>query len=180
MDTRTGPKIRTGPDQLRGLDFSVRICLVRSVVRIFWSWFSWSGPWSGFFDSAVQVSLLTISLIHVLILKSFYSHWQSFRQRGNLSVVWTGFLSVQIYGLVNGAKMLIFLDYWKLNNLLSQVNQSGLSVFYFYNFLSFGCRIEIVLKPIPFVLFNNSISIICLLDNLVRPPFKIEPGVWTF
>ena len=37
MDARTGPKIRTGPDKLRGPDFSVRIFLVRSVVRIFWS-----------------------------------------------------------------------------------------------------------------------------------------------
>ena len=48
MDARTGPKIRTGPDKLRGPDFSVRISLVRSVVRIFRSGFFWSGPWSGF------------------------------------------------------------------------------------------------------------------------------------
>ena len=48
MDARTGPKIRTGPDKLRGPDFSVRILLVRSVVRIFRSGFFWSGPWSGF------------------------------------------------------------------------------------------------------------------------------------
>ena len=89
-------------------------------------------------------------------------------------------LSGQIYGLVNGAKLLIFWDYWKLNNLLSQVNQSGLSVSIFIIFLSFGCRIEIVLKPIPFVLFNNFISISCLLDNLVtiiRSPFQTK---WSF
>ena len=48
MDARTGPKIRTGPDKLRGPDFSVRIFLVRSVVRIFWSGFFRSGPWYGF------------------------------------------------------------------------------------------------------------------------------------
>ena len=48
MVARTGPKIRTGPDKLRGPDFSVRIFLVRSVVRIFRSGYSWSGPWSGF------------------------------------------------------------------------------------------------------------------------------------
>ena len=48
MDARTGPKIRTGPDKLRGPDFSVRIFLVRSVVRIFRSGFFRSGPWSGF------------------------------------------------------------------------------------------------------------------------------------
>ena len=49
MVAQTGPKIRTGPDKLRGPDFpgpvrgpdfSVRIFLVRSVVRIFWSGFS--------------------------------------------------------------------------------------------------------------------------------------------
>ena len=67
MDARTGPKIRTGPDKLRGPDFSVRIFLVRSVVRIFRSGFFWSGPWSGFFgpdifgpvrgpDNAVRIS----------------------------------------------------------------------------------------------------------------------------
>ena len=48
MVARTGPKIRTGPDKLRGPDFSVRILLVRSVVRIFRSGLFRSGPWSGF------------------------------------------------------------------------------------------------------------------------------------
>ena len=58
-----GPAVRNGPvrsvvrilfgpdffDPVRGTDILVRIFLVRSVVRIFWSGFFWSGPWSGYF-----------------------------------------------------------------------------------------------------------------------------------
>ena len=54
---RNGPvrsvvRILFGPDffgPVRGTDISVRIFLVRSVVRIFRSGFFWSGPWSGYF-----------------------------------------------------------------------------------------------------------------------------------
>ena len=63
MVAQTGPKIRTGPDKSVGPDFfgpdlsgpdlsgPVRgpDILMRFVVRIFWSGFSRSGPWSGFF-----------------------------------------------------------------------------------------------------------------------------------
>ena len=67
MVTRTRPKIWTGPNKLRGPDLSVRIFLVRSVVRIFVPVFHQSGPWSGFFFQNENFRLKNYGPVRILV-----------------------------------------------------------------------------------------------------------------